>query len=169
MRCAPLKLTGPHPPRPFFPPTHPIPELLPSPTPTCGSHASNPISHHAGVMLVNTQGEGSASLRSSVLYQPIPKPSPLRFPCPRWNGSVSSRLRSRASYCKDTDVRTLKVRHQDTDSQHILYQQARVRLSARPEGQAQRSKSARDLLPMRPKRKISKREEGRPRTRPQPD
>lgn len=39
-----------------------------------------PWTYQAGVMLVNTQGVGSLSRCSSMLYQPIPNPSPLRLP-----------------------------------------------------------------------------------------
>lgn len=51
---------------------------------SCGGHQQAPIAcaHHAGVMDVKTQGDGSESRRSSVENQPIPNPSPFRFPCP---------------------------------------------------------------------------------------
>ena len=56
------------------------------------------LAHHAGVMLLYMQGVGSPSRKSSGAYQPIPKPSPLRLPNPRWLGREGSCSLSRASY-----------------------------------------------------------------------
>lgn len=49
-------------------------------------------------MLLYMQGVGSPSRRSSGAYQPMPNPSPLRLPNPRWLGREGSCRRSRASY-----------------------------------------------------------------------
>jgi hypothetical protein len=56
------------------------------------------VTHHAGVMLLYMHGVGSLARSSSEVYQPMPKPSPLRLPKPRWLGSDGSCKRSRASY-----------------------------------------------------------------------
>jgi hypothetical protein len=56
------------------------------------------VTHHAGVMLLYMHGVGSLARSSSEVYQPMPNPSPLRLPNPRWLGSDGSCKRSRASY-----------------------------------------------------------------------
>jgi hypothetical protein len=49
----------------------------------------------AGVTEVKVQGVGS--VRVQPLYHPMPNPSPLRLPYPRWKGRLESLRRSRAS------------------------------------------------------------------------